>query len=166
MSENDFDSLQKLMRQYHKEAQRCKLANAPLAGCLMLAAAMEAVLLSMAYCFKDEVLATETFRKIGEKDLRKWNLKDLVALARETKWLPSKLPIDKIARLSGIEPEEALKQGDVGYFAEAVREVRDLVHPGRNLRLWAGVEVTKEYLSLLKRRFRQSSMFSMSSLSS
>jgi hypothetical protein len=47
---------------------------------------------------------------------------------------------------SGIDPDQALKQGDVAYFADYVREVRDMVHPGRYLRLWSGVEVGKEYV--------------------
>jgi hypothetical protein len=34
----------------------------------------------------------------------------------------------------------------VAYFADAVREVRDMVHPGRHLRLWSGVKLTKDYL--------------------
>jgi hypothetical protein len=48
--------------------------------------------------------------------------------------------------LSGIDPDQALKQGDVAYFADVVREVRDMVHPGRYLRLWSGVKVGKEYV--------------------
>lgn len=146
INDNEFDSLMKLIEQYRGEAEICKKAGAPLAGCVSIAGAMEAGILAMAYCCGDEVPGTDTFRRKGEQDLRKWNLKELLDLAREMNWLPSKVPMDKIARLSGIEPDEALKQGDLWYFADVVREVRDLVHPGRNLRLWSGVQISKEYL--------------------
>jgi hypothetical protein len=66
------------------------------------------------------------------------------------KWLPSSLPLGKAARLSGIDPDEALKQGDVVYFADVVREVRDMIHPGRYVRLWSGLKVTKEYLDTVE----------------
>ena len=60
------------------------------------------------------------------------------------KRLPSNLPQGK--RLSTIDPNQALKQGDVVYIADAVREERNMVHPGRYLRVWSGVALTKGYL--------------------
>ena len=146
MSESDFDFLQKLMDQYEEEARKCKEAGVPLAGSVMYAAAMEAALLAIAYCDEDGIRGTDTYVKAGENDLRKWGLKQLLDLANEMKWLPSNLPLGEIARLSGIDPDEALKHGDVAYFADVVREVRDMVHAGRYLRLWSGVEVGKEYV--------------------
>jgi len=145
ISENDFDSLLKLVEQFRTEADNCKKAGAPLAGCIMIAGALEAGILAMAYCCEDEVSKTETFRRTREPDVRYWGLKDLLDLARELRWLPSTVPLDKIARLSDISSDEALERGDVWYFAEVVRGVRDLVHARRNLRLWSGVSPTKEY---------------------
>ena len=66
------------------------------------------------------------------------------------KWLPASLPLREIVRLSGIEPGQALKNGDVIYFADVVREVRNMIHPGRYLRLWSGVEVSNEYLDSIE----------------
>jgi hypothetical protein len=146
ISDEDFDALRKLIEQFRTEADNCKKACAPLAGCIMIAGALEAGILAMAYCCEDEVSKTDTFRRTHEPDLRQWGLKDLLDLAREMAWLPTTVPMDKIARLSGVDPDEALKNGDLWYFAEVVREVRDLVHPGRNLRLWSGIGPTKEYL--------------------
>jgi len=150
MTENDFEFLQKLMEQYEEEAKKCKAAGALLAGCAIHAAAMEAALLAMAYCCEEEMQVTDTFRRVGEEDLRKWDLKQLLDLASEMKWLPTSLPLGEIARLSGIEPDEALKNSDVIYFADVVREVRNMIHPGRYLRLWSGVEVSKEYLDSIE----------------
>lgn len=146
MSESDFEFLQKLILQYREEAEKCKQAGAHLAGCVILAAAMEAGLLAIAYCCETEILGTETYRQAGKKDLREWGLRQLLDLANEMKWLPSNLPLGEIARLSGINPDQALKKGDVVYFADFVREIRDMVHPGRHLRLWSGVKLTKDYL--------------------
>jgi len=39
MSDGDFEFLQKLMKQYDREARKCKEAGAPLAGCVIQAAA-------------------------------------------------------------------------------------------------------------------------------
>jgi hypothetical protein len=145
MSDRDFDSLQKLMNQYEREAQKCKSAGASLAGCCMFAAGMEAALLSMAYCCEDEIRETKTYQT-HDKDLRKWDLKDLLNLANEMKWWPTTLAIGQAARKSRISSDKALKLADVGYFADWLREVRDLIHPGRNLRLESGVNVTKKFL--------------------
>lgn len=147
MTESDFEFLQeKLMEQYEEEAKKCKDAGAILAGCAIQAAAMEAALLAMAYCCEEEMRVTDTFRRVGKEDLREWDLKELLDLASDMKWLPTSLRLGEIARLSGVEPDQALKKGDVVYFADVVREVRNMIHPGRYLRLWSGIEVTKGYL--------------------
>jgi hypothetical protein len=142
----DEKSLLSIIEGYQKEAEKCRGANAYLAGCVMLGAALEASLLAMAKCYTEEVEQTKTFSSKKEPNLDKWNLIDHLKVARELNWIPSKLWLDKIARESGIDPDEALKNGDLGYFADVVREIRDMLHPGRYLRLWSGVKVTKKFL--------------------
>lgn len=144
--EKDEKFLLSIIEGYQKEAQKCRRADAYLAGCVMLGAALEASLLAMAKCYPDEVKGTKTYSLKNDPDLDKWNLIDHLKVARELDWIPSKLPLDKIARESGIDPDEALKNGDLGYFADVVREIRDMLHPGRYLRLWSGVRVTKKFL--------------------
>jgi hypothetical protein len=146
MSDSDFDMLQKLLNRYHEESEKCRVAGAPLAGSIMQAALMEAGLLSMAYCCDAETRATKTFREAKEADLRKWSLKQLLDLANELNWLPSNLPLGVTAYRSGVDPDQALRQGDVVYYADVVREIRDMIHPGRHIRLWSGVKITKKYL--------------------
>jgi len=97
----------------------------------------------MAYCDEDAIRGTQTYRRMKERRSQTWTLKDLLDLANEMKWLPSNLPLGQIARESGIDQNEALKQGDVGYFADVVRDVRNMIHLGRSLRVWPGVKVTK-----------------------
>jgi hypothetical protein len=150
ISDNDFDALRKLIDQFGTEAENCKKAGASLAGCIMIAGALEAGILAMAYCCEDEVSQTETFTRKSEPDLRIWGLKDLLDLAKELTWIPSTIDENTIARLSEIDPDEALRRGDVWYYADFVRETRDLVHAGRNLRLWSGIGPTKEYLDTVE----------------
>jgi hypothetical protein len=144
--EQDEEQLLSIIEGYQQEAEKCRSADAYLAGCVMLGAALEASLLAMAKCYSDEVKGTKTYSLKNEPDLDKWNLIDHLKVARELDWIPSKLALDKIARESGIDPKDALKNGDLGYFADVVREIRDMLHPGRYLRLWSGVRVTKEFL--------------------
>ena len=107
---------------------------------------MEASILAMAFVHESEVIGSKTYQERSEPDLRKWELKTLLDLSRELKWIPSSLVVGVIARQSGIEPDEALKRGDIGYFADVVREVRDMVHPGRYVRLWSGVPLTNDFV--------------------
>ena len=142
ISEKDFNFLLKLANRFKKEAANCKKNGQILASCVMYAAEMEAQILAMALIYDDEVKESKTYHGKKERDLRQWELKPLLDLSRELNWIPSSLPVGQIARTSGIEPDDALKAGDVGYFADRVREIRDMVHPGRYVRLWSGVRLT------------------------
>jgi len=73
------------------------------------------------------------------------DLFDLIKIVTELAWIPSKVPLDKTARESGISPDDALSKGDVGYFADVTREIRDMVHPGRHARLWKDVRISKRH---------------------
>jgi len=145
-NDKDFTFLLDLSERYDEEASNCKKNGQILAGCVMYAARMEATILAMALVHENEVIASETYRRKSERDLRQWGLKSLLDLSRELNWIPSSLAVGVIARKSDIEPDEALKRGDIGYFADVVREVRDMVHPGRYLRLWSGVPLTNEFV--------------------
>jgi hypothetical protein len=48
-------------------------------------------------------------------------------------------------RDSGLSPDDALAKGDLGYFADWVREIRNAVHPGNYLRRWRGERISKGY---------------------
>jgi hypothetical protein len=80
-----------------------------------------------------------------DRNVDKWSLFDLLELAREVRWIPSKLPMGKVARESGISPKKAQVNGDLGYFADVVRDIRNLVHPGAYLRDMKNVKITKSY---------------------
>src|SRR3972149_579542 len=69
----------------------------------------------------------------------------LLELARELRWIPSELPMGKVARASGISAKKVLANSDLGYFADVVRKIRNLVHPGVYVREMKNVKITKSY---------------------
>lgn len=147
--EDPFDWLLKLLELYKQEADKCGGARAYLAGCTELGAALEAGLLAMAICYSSEIKKTYVYvelkKRKGRIHLRDLTLSVLLQLARELEWIPSNLPINKVARESGIDPDQALAKGDVGYFADVVREIRNLVHPSNFLERHPRRHLTKKY---------------------
>jgi len=139
-----FDFLLRLMNFYRNEADKCGRAGAYFAGCIVLGAAIEASLLAMVKCYPEKVKKTKTYQRKNQPpyDL---NLYDLLKIAIELGWIPSKLPLDKTARTSGLTSDYALSKGDVGYFVDVAREIRNLVHPGKHVKLWKGVRISKGY---------------------
>lgn len=134
-----------LMEMYKQQSYRCQKAGAYFAACVCLGSAMEAGLLAMAKCYPEDLETSQTYQHKKELCLEKWTLFDLLKLARELSWIPSQIPLEKVAHASGVSPDDALSKGDLGYFADVVREIRDMVHPGRYLRLWRGVRISKDY---------------------
>jgi hypothetical protein len=132
---------------YRKEARKCSKNRAYLAGCIFLGSALETSLLAMAKCYQTEVRHSNKYlsRRKKDRNIDKWDLFSLLELARELKWIPSKLPMGKVARASGISSEKALASGDLGYFADVVREIRNLVHPGVYLRNMGNARITRRY---------------------
>lgn len=123
MNEEHFDKLQRLTNFYYAEAIRCQKAKAFFAGCVMLGAVLESALLLMVECYPDEVRAyMEANRKGVPGRLSDWALVELLHVAKALKWLPASL-----AR----EEEFDSKRAQVGDYAEVVREIRNLIHPGR-----------------------------------
>lgn len=142
-----FDFLLKVLTTYHDQAVRSEKSRAYLAGCVFLGAAIEAGLLATSKCYPSQVRKTGKYRSKNKKhrNLDKWGFFDLLELGRELKWIPSRIPMGKIARASRITPKSALANGDLGYFANVVREIRNLVHPGVYLRNMRNVKITKSY---------------------
>lgn len=138
---NKSDRLWELIAQYHREAELCAETGAYLAGCVMLGAALEGALIGVA---DEEALRADIEKSshaVRDKNgnlvpAENWPLHRLIALARELNWLPAKLPPDE-----DIDLDEALEQGDVGDFVEYVREVRNLVHPGKHVREYPDVSI-------------------------
>ncbi len=139
LEERDFEELLRLSRTYHREAVRCEDSKAYIAGCTMAGASLEAALLAMVHLNGDRVAAARLVPMLKQrpKPLLKWTLAELVRAAREMNWLPSGLQI------GGAWNTRHAKVGD---YAEALRQVRNLVHPARYLQDHSPSRVTKKYL--------------------
>jgi hypothetical protein len=141
LTDEQYDDLFRVIQLYNREARRCRAGGAPLAGCVMIGAAVEATLLAMANCYSDEVLASEVkpTRKGAPKPLIDWSLAQLLRVAKDLNWLPSQL---------ALEEEFDGDRAEIGDYVEILRMVRNLVHPARHIVDLPRGAITKRYLSL------------------
>jgi hypothetical protein len=119
------DRFGKMSRYYHREAERCASASAYFSACILAAAALEALLLSYCYVEDRQVRTTLAYKQKKFKAKRnrfsEFNLYQLINIAAELNWIPSKeIRIDKRTT--------TLKE-----LLHAVRETRNTIHPA----VWA-----------------------------
>lgn len=126
---------------YRDEAAKCAGAGANLAGCALLASALEAALMAMTKCCWPDVAgyikktrAKEFSRPIGE-----WGLSQFLLVARDLQWLPANQD-----RNDKLDPTK-IKVGDL---VEIVRMVRNFIHPAIYLREYCGEKVTGKELAV------------------
>ncbi len=116
---------------YRDEAAKCAEAEACLAGCVLLASALEASLLAMTRCFPEEVqsfIASSNAREFSRPP-KDWGLSQLLLVARGLGWLPNSR--DERAKY---DPNKA----QVGDLVDVVRMVRNLIHPAIYMREYPG----------------------------
>lgn len=141
ISDPNLVELHKLLRFYKKEAERCKEAKAYLAGCIMAGSAMETSLVLMVNAYQDEVVSTNKSpqKKNKIKPLLEWNLSELLRVAKAANWLPYQLEIS--------DPWSH-KKAKIGDYAEVVRQLRNLAHPGRYVQDNHKKRITNRHLEL------------------
>lgn len=139
LSDEVFNEIIRLSRQYYREAEKCRDAKAFLAGCVMIGAAFEAILLSFANCYPEEASnSIAAPRKKGVvKPLIDWSLANLLAVAKERNWLPSALSTDE-------DWDDARAQ--IGDYGEIIRDIRNLVHPAKYAIDMPRKRITEKYL--------------------
>jgi len=139
LTEDEEKELWRLNRFYWKEAKRCEEAKAYLAGCVMLGSALENILMLMISLYHDDADRTGKVphAKGKPKPLLKWDLVELLRVAKAAGWLPAGLKLG--------DPWDSRK-ARVGDYAEAAREMRNLAHPARYVQDLPRVRVTKRYL--------------------
>lgn len=130
-----------LFHRYRDEARRCKDAGAHLAGCVLLASAMEAALLAMVQCFPADVSRIAGRRRSRElsRPSSEWSLSQLQLVARKLNWLPSA----SNAR-DRLDPDKA----QIGDYVEVVRAIRNLIHPSIYLRECPDKTIGESHLDL------------------
>ena len=139
LSDEVHNEVIRLARLYHREAEKCQDAKAFLAGCVMIGAAFEAMLLSFVNCYPEEALKSSVAprRKGAVRPLIEWSLTNLLAVTKERNWLPSALSTDD-------DWDNAKAQ--IGDYGELIKEIRNLVHPARYAIDWPRRRITKKYL--------------------
>ena len=143
----ELGSLVTAMGNYGLEAERCANAGAHLAKCIMLAATIGGQLVICVSSFPEEAEralkrlqeSNEINRGLKLSSVLEWDLGQLLKVAREAQWLPPKV---KRYPFPAVDTAEVLS-------ADHIRELRNLVHPGRLVRERKGQMITKEELDLL-----------------
>ncbi len=139
ISHDVFNEVLRLARQYHREAQKCEDAKAYLAGCVMVGAAFEAMLLAFMSCYSRQASKSSAAPRKGNsvKPLIRWSLAELLAVAKERNWLPA-----------GLSPNDDWDQAKakIGDYGELIREFRNLAHPARYAIDRPRSRITKKYL--------------------
>jgi hypothetical protein len=139
LTDEEEKEFHRLNQFYWKEALRCEESKAYLAGCVMLGAALETLLILMINCYSDEADQTGKFpiKKGKPKPLPDWQFIELLRVAKAANWLPSALELD--ANWSS-------RRARIGDYAEVVRMVRNLAHPARYAADHYRSRVTAKYL--------------------
>ena len=139
LTDEEQKELTRLQLFYWKEAVRCEKAKAYLAGCVMLGSALEALLMNMIDLYAEEAERTGKIPmdKGKSKPLLKWDLGQLLNVAKAAGWLPSALDLND---------DWNWRKAKVGDYAEVVRMMRNLAHPARYLQDHTGHRVTNRYL--------------------
>ena len=117
--------LYRLYKYYWREAKRCRMAKAYLAGCVMLGSALEALLMLVVNVYPEEAETAGNVptSKGKPKPLLKWNLQELLAVAKLAGWLPSNFRVG--------DDEWVTRSAKIGDYAEVARMIRNLAHPAR-----------------------------------
>jgi hypothetical protein len=137
----EIGSLFVAMSNYASEADTCYHSKAYLANCVMLAATIEGYLVILTSVFPEETQqALQQLQKAKQIDKRlrpgsvlDWDLGQLLKVAKQANWLPSFDPDDATNPLS----------------TDRIRELRNLIHPGRLVKDRGGRTITKKELDTL-----------------
>src|SRR5262245_57842274 len=134
LSSGRVDALLRLLSVYERESRACARVKAYYAACAMLGATLEAQLLVMCSLYPKDVektflsMAPES-RPKGRMD--RWSFEQLLVIGRRAKWLPSRS-----------HPRRPRLVGDLG---DLIRELRNLVHPGKHARDYPKVRVRRAH---------------------
>ena len=141
LTDDDRREFYRLYRLYWKEARKCEPAQAYLAGCVMLGAALETLLILMVDCYREEVAVAghAPMKDGGLKPLLNWNLGDLLRVAKALNWLPAGLALND---------DWNHRKARIGDYAEVARMVRNLAHPARYRTDHFQRRVTKRHLRM------------------
>ena len=118
-----FDDLLRIAVSYEQQARKCARAKAYHASSILLASAVEGLILAMFYCFPDQARNSRTYQSLKKrkKNVLYWDLFQLVALAKELKWIPARVRIGR-------------SNYSISHAVDQLRNTRNTIHPGNYLR--------------------------------
>ena len=149
LSLTELGSLLVAIGSYGMEAEVCYNAGAYLASCVMLAATIEGYLVILTSALPKEAQealgqlqkTNQINKQLRLSSLLNWDLGELLKVAKQANWLPSEI--------AGHPP--LLDPGDVSnpLSPDRIRELRNLIHPGRLVKTRGGITITKQELDIL-----------------
>ena len=122
----DVEHLMRISLQVLEEARKCSDKGCYVAAFVLYGFVLEAFLLTMCFCYPEEVRKTKKFHDLRKRLKRKrelfldLSLAQLIEISRELRWLPLEEQVDNT--------------GIVEDWVRFVQEARNLVHPGRWLK--------------------------------
>jgi hypothetical protein len=131
-----FTRLNELIGQFDVESERCAKAKAYYAACVLQAAAFEGLLLAMCDGLLDEVEIYVQKLPSHERPkgrMEKWSLAQFIKIACGLKWLPSRRHIKGRRK--------------IGDHVELVKELRNVIHPGKHIRDYPNVHLREGHYS-------------------
>jgi hypothetical protein len=136
---------------YQDECYRAKRSEAYLSACIMAAAAVECLLLMLAFLYEDEVLQSKTYQKRKyQRGVVQLQLNELIQLSTNLNWIPKALIAhewrdylkvkshrDFLARLVQSDNEGSLQlPDDPGQaLVKFLHGLRNCIHGGRFVRM-------------------------------
>ncbi|WP_353684523.1 hypothetical protein V4D30_01660 [Thermodesulfovibrio sp. 3907-1M] len=142
LREEQFNDLIKYLNILRQEIERCEKAGSYLAGIFMAAAVLEAIILSMADLFPEKtekaVKSLLEKKKIRDKEITKYGLGELLLISFEAGWISYR------------ETKES-EEGELGdWLLNYVKELRNLIHPGKKICEYAKMRITKNHFLAVK----------------
>jgi len=133
---------------YGTEAQVCYDAGAYLASCVMLAGTIEGYLVILTSALPKEAQealqqlqkANQINKQLKLSSLLDWDLGQLLKVAKQANWLPLEIASDPL-----FDPNDISNP----LSTDRIRELRNLIHPGRLVKTRGGITITKQELDTL-----------------
>jgi hypothetical protein len=122
-----FDKLLRIAVSYQRQAEKCSRVKAYHASSILLASAVEGLILAMYYCFDSQARRSNTYQSVRKRktNILYWDLFELVSLARELNWISSTVYIGR----SNYSISQAVNE---------MRKTRNTIHPGNYIRTRRG----------------------------
>lgn len=140
LTEKQYHELLRLSGLYRKQSDRCADSKAYLAACVMIGSALESDLIAFCHCYSNEIPTDIIPQRKGKpKHLLNWTFFELLRVAKRCAWLPAGLQL---------EEDWNQRRAKIGDWAEVVRQIRNLVHPGCYVSDYSRQRVTKTRMEL------------------